>query len=183
MMTFIQTAALPLAAEGGNWLTNELGHATFWVMIALFIFLGAAAYFGVFKRAIAMLDERSAAIAKELDDARALKEEAQALLASYQRKQKEAEDEAAEIVAQAKFEAEELAKEAAANLEEQIKRRTAMAEQKIASAEAQALSDVRAVAADVAIAAAGEIISEKVKGDKAEALVAASIDELKSKLH
>lgn len=160
-----------------------LGHATTWVAVAFVIFMIGAAYLGLFKRGLGMLDEKSAAIAKELDDARALKEEAQALLASYQRKQKEAEDEAKEIVAQAKTEAEQLAKEASEKLSEQIARRTAMAEQKIASAEAQALNDVRAVAADVAIAAAAQVLTEKVKGDKADALVSKGIDDLKGKLH
>ena len=174
---------IALASEGGNWLTNELGHATFWVAVAFVLFMGAAAYFGVFKTGLNMLDEKAAAIAKELDDARELKEEAQALLASYQRKQKEAEEEAKEIVAQARTEAEQLAKEAAATLGEQIERRTAMAEQKIASAEAQALNDVRAIAADVAISAASDVIAEQVKGTKADDLIAKGIDELKGKLH
>ena len=168
---------LPLA--GGPLLQDP----TFWVAVAFVIFMGAAAYFGVFKTGIGMLDDKAAAIAKELDDARALKEEAQALLASYQRKQKEAEEEAKEIVAHAKTEAEQLAKEAAATLAEQIERRTAMAEQKIASAEAQALNDVRAVAADVAVSAASEVIAEQVKGGKSDELISQGISELKSKLH
>jgi F-type H+-transporting ATPase subunit b len=181
-LSMASAATIGLASEG-NFFVNELSHATFWVMIALFIFLGAAVYFGVFKTGLSMLDERSAAIAKEIDDARALKEEAQALLASYQRKQKEAEDEATEIVAQATKEAEQMAKEAVIKLTEQIERRTAMAEQKIASAEAQALSDVRAIAADVAIAAAGDIITEQVKGAKSEEIISKGIEELKTKLH
>lgn len=166
-------------AGGGNLLMD----ATFWVAVALFLFLGGAAYFGVFKKVLAMLDDRAAAIGKELEDARALKEEAQTLLASYQRKRKEAEDEAREIVAQATREAKNLAEEAASVLDEQIERRTAMAEQKIASAESQALNEVRGIAADVAVAAAGKVISEQVKGAKADELVAKGIDELKSKLH
>lgn len=173
---------IALASEG-NFLINELSHATFWVAVALFIFIGGAIYLGVFNRVLGMLDERTAAIAKELDDARELKEEAKTLLASYQRKHKEAEEEAREIVAQATREAENLAKEAAVALEEQIDRRTVMAEQKIASAETQALNEVRGVAADVAIAAAGEVIAEQVKGAKADALVAQGIAGLKDKLH
>lgn len=166
-----------------DFLVNEPGHATFWVMIALFIFIGGAVYLGVFKKVLGMLDERTAAIAAELDDARELKEEAKTLLASYQRKHKEAEEEAREIVSQATREAENLAREAAIALEEQIERRTVMAEQKIASAETQALNEVRGVAADVAIAAAGEVIAEQVKGAKADALVAQGIAGLKDKLH
>ena len=182
MISLITPGALALASEG-NWLINELSHATFWVGVAFVIFMGAAAYFGVFKMGLAMLDEKTAAIAKELDDARELKEEAKTLLASYQRKREEAEEEAREIVAQATREAENLAKDSAIALEEQIVRRTAMAEQKIASAEAQALSEVRGVADAVAVAAAAEVIIEQVKGAKADALISQGIDELKDKLH
>lgn len=173
---------IALASEG-NFLVSELGHATFWVGIAFILFMGAAAYFGVFKMGLGMLDERTAAIAKELDDARELKEEAKTLLASYQRKHEEAEEEAREIVAQATREAENLAKDSALALEEQIERRTVMAEQKIASAEAQALNEVRGIAADVAVAAAAEVIAEQVKGAKSDALITQGIDELKTKFH
>ncbi len=180
--SILALAAVALKGDG-NFLVNELGHATFWVMIALFLFLGGAAYFGVFKKVLAMLDDRATAIGKELEDAKALKEEAQTLLASYQRKRKEAEEEAQEIIAQATREAKNLAKEAASALDEQIERRTAMAEQKIASAETQALNEVRGIAADVAVAAAGKVIAEQVKGAKADELISKGIDELKSKLH
>lgn len=182
MISLITPGALALASEG-NWLVSELSHATFWVMIAFILFMGAAAYFGVFKTVLGMLDEKTAAISKELDDARELKEEAKTLLASYQRKHEEAEGEAREIVAQATREAESLAKDAAIALEEQIVRRTAMAEQKIASAEAQAINEVRGVAADVAVAAASEVIASQVKGAKADALISQGISELKDKLH
>lgn len=181
-MIALTSVTIALASEG-NFLLNELGHATFWVAIALVIFLGGAVYFGVVKIGLGMLDDKADAIRKELDDARALKEEAQTLLASYQRKHKEAEEEAKEIVAQATHEAEQMAREAAAALDEQIERRTVMAEQKISAAETQALNDVRAIAADVAVAAAGEVIAEQVKGAKSDALIKKSIDDLKSKLH
>lgn len=164
-------------------LVSEFGHATFWVMIALFIFLGGVIYIGAHKKVAAMLDDRAEGIRKEIEDARNLREEAQALLASYERKQAEAEKEAEEMVAQARHEAEQMAKEAEAALAEQIARRTAMAEQKIASAEVQALNEVRGVAADVAIAAATRVIADKVGGDKADALIKQSIEGLKGKLH
>lgn len=184
MIAQMIAGATTVALKGdGNFLINELSHATFWVAVAFCLFMAGAVYFGVFKKVLAMLDDKTAAIGKELDDARALKEEAQTLLASYQRKHKEAEDEAREIVAQATREAENLAKEAAAALDEQIERRTAMAEQKIASAESQALNEVRGIAADVAIAAAGKVIAEQVKGAKADELISKGIAELKSKLH
>ena len=100
----------------------------------------------------------------ELDEARRLKEEAQALLAQYQRKQREAEQEAAAIIAGAKAEAERLASEAKAKIEDFVARRTKMAETKIAQAEAQALADVRAAAADAAVAAAERVLRRHGQG-------------------
>lgn len=166
-----------------DFIVSEFSHATFWVMIALLIFIGGVVYLGVHKRVGAMLDERADGIRKEIEEARTLREEAQTLLASYERKQAEAEKEAEELFSQAKHEAEQMAKDAEAALSEQIKRRTEMAEQKIANAEVQALNEVRGIAADVAISAASKVIADKVGGDKADALIKESIDGLKGKIH
>ena len=129
------------------------------------------------------LDDRADAIKNELEDAQRLREEAQALLAEYQRKQRDAEKEAESIVEQAKAEAESLAEESKAKLAEMLERRTKLAEDKIAQAEVQALKDVRAASADLAVAAAQAIIAEQAKGDVAAGLIDGSIEELKSKLN
>jgi F-type H+-transporting ATPase subunit b len=157
--------------------------AEFWILgclVAFFLILG---YFKVHRTIAGSLDKRAADIAAELDEARRLREEAQQLLASYQRKQREAMKEAEDIVIQAKAEAEQLAKETRANMEAQVERRTKLAEDKIAQAEAQALADVRSVAADVAIGAARRIIAEKVDASADAKLIEKSIADLASKLH
>jgi F-type H+-transporting ATPase subunit b len=156
--------------------------AEFWVAVAFFLFLGVLAYFGVHKLILTSVDQRRDRIKAELDEARRLKEEAQALLAEYQRKQGEAEQEAAAIVAGAQAEADRLVVEAKAKMEEFVARRTKMAETKIAQAEAQAVADVRAAAADAAIAAAERVLTENVKGPVADKLVAKGIEDL-SKLN
>src|SRR3954447_22450846 len=156
--------------------------AEFWVAIAFALFVGVLAYYGVHKLLLRMLDERRERIRGELDEARRLKEEAQALLASYQRKKQEAEQEAQAIVAGAHAEAERLASETAARMEEFIGRRSQMAETKIAQAEAQALADVRAAAADAAVAAAGKVLAKTVKGSLADDLINKGVEYLKSKL-
>lgn len=115
----------------------------FWVLVAFLIFVGLVLYYRVPAMIGKMLDERAEAIRKELDEARRLREEAQALLADYQKKAKEAETEAKSIIDQAKTEAETLAAEARKALAENIQRRSKLAEDKIARAEAQALSEVR----------------------------------------
>ena len=156
--------------------------AEFWVAVAFVLFIGVLGYFGVHKLILSSVDQRRDKIKAELDEARRLKEEAQALLAEYQRKQHEAEEEAAGIIAGAKAEADRMVVEANTKMEEFVARRTKMAETKIAQAEAQAVSDVRAAAADAAVAAAEKVLTESVKGDVADKLVAKGIEDL-NKLH
>jgi len=160
-----------------------LAEAETWVAIAFVIFVGVLIYFGVHKLIVSALDQRAGRIRGELDEARRLKDEAAALLAEYRRKQQTAEREAAEIVAGAKAEAERLAAEAKTRMDEFVARRTKMAETKIAQAEAQALADVRAAAADAAVAAAEKILTQTVKGSVADDLLSKGIAELKSKLN
>jgi F-type H+-transporting ATPase subunit b len=157
--------------------------AEFWVAVAFVIFVGVLGYFGAHKTLVKRIDDRRDRIKAELDEARRLKDEAQALLAGYQRKQQEVEREAEAIIASAKAEAERLAAEAAAKMEEFVARRTKMAQEKIAQAEAQALADVRSAAADAAVAAAGSILARTVKDTVADSLLAEGIADLKAKLN
>ena len=154
----------------------------FWVAVAFVIF-AAFMLWKVSDKITGALDDRSVGIKKELDDAAALREEAQALLASYQRKQRDALAEADDIVAQAKVEAERLAAEAEVALEAEIKRRTDMALEKITQAEAQVVQEVRNTAIDVAIAAAGSLIKENIDTSKAASLIDDSIGDIEGKLH
>ena len=142
--------------------TADLGDPTTWVFIAVVIFLLSLLYFGIHKKIAGALDVRADAIRNELDQARRLREEAQALLASYQRKQKEAEAQAEEIVKQARSDAENMATQARKDLAERLERRAAQAEAKIANAEAQALGEVKAKAADLAMDAAENILRTKM---------------------
>ena len=154
-----------------------------WVAIAFVIFLGILARLGVPGLIAKSLDDRSARIKAELDEAQRLRKEAEAVLARYLRKQGEAEKEAEAIIVNARSEAERLAAEAKVKVEEFIARRTRMAETKIAQAEAQAVADVRSAATDAAIAAAEKILVETMRGPPAEALVAQGISDLKAKLN
>jgi len=155
----------------------------FWVLIAFVIFLGVLVRFGVPKMALSALDDRSARIKQALDEAQRLRSEAQAVLTQYQQKRAEAEKEAQAIIVSARVEAERLAGEAKGKVEEFVARRTKMAESKIAQAEAQALADVRAAAADAAVAAAEKILVQTTHGASAESLIAKGISDLKAKLN
>jgi F-type H+-transporting ATPase subunit b len=157
--------------------------AEFWVAVAFVVFVGTLIYLGVHKKMVTFIDQRRDRIKAELDEARRLKEEAQALLAQYQRKQREAEQEAAGIIAGANAEAERMMAEAKAKMEEFVARRTRAAEAKIAQAEAQALADVRAAAAEAAVSAAGKILTQLVKGEVADRLIVKGIDDVKTKLN
>jgi len=155
----------------------------FWVLLAFVIFIGVLVRFGVPKMALSALDDRSARIKQALDEAQRLRSEAQAVLTQYQQKRAEAEKEAEAIIVSARVEAERLAGEAKGKVEEFVARRTKMAESKIAQAEAQALADVRAAAADAAVAAAEKILVQTTHGAAAESLIAKGISDLKAKLN
>jgi F-type H+-transporting ATPase subunit b len=154
-----------------------------WVAIAFVILMVVFAYLGIHRTVLKALDHRSERIKAELDDARRLKEEAAKLLAEYKAKRSTAEREAEEIVASAKADAERIAAEAKTKMEDFVARRTKTAENKIALAEAQALADVRAAAADAAVTAASTILSQSAKGPIADDLLAKGIAEVRSKLN
>jgi F-type H+-transporting ATPase subunit b len=155
----------------------------FWVAVAFVILMGVFGYLGVHRTVLQTLDHRSERIKAELDDARRLKDEAAKLLAEYEARRTSAEREAEEIIASARAEAERIASEAKTKMEDFVARRTKTAESKIALAEAQALADVRAAAADAAVAAASTILSQSVKGEKADELLAKGIAEVRAKLN
>jgi F-type H+-transporting ATPase subunit b len=154
-----------------------------WVAIAFLCFLGLLAYLGAHRRILDFIDQRRDRIKSELTAAHRLREEAQALLAEFERKGREAEGEAAAIIEGAKAEAERLTAEAKAKMEDFVVRRTKMAEAKIVQAEAQALADVRSAASDAAVAAAEKILSAAAKGKIAEDLLARGIEDVKEKFN
>jgi F-type H+-transporting ATPase subunit b len=157
--------------------------ATFWALVGLVIFLGIVIYMKVPGMIAKALDERADKIRNELEEARKLREEAQALLAEYQKKRKEAEKEAAEIVEAAKREAEAITDEAKQKTDEYVARRTAMAEQKISQAESEAMDEVRNSAVDMALAAATQILGDKVTGKAATDLFKKSLAEVKTRMN
>jgi F-type H+-transporting ATPase subunit b len=157
--------------------------ATFWAFIGLVIFLGILAYVKVPAMLGAALDKRSDQIRNELEQATKLREEAQQLLAEYQRKRKEAEVEAAGLLSAAEKEAAQLREEAKVKTEEFVSRRTAMAEQKIQQAEADAINEVRASAVDLAMKAAENLIGSKVDSKVSGSLFKSSLEEFKKQLN
>jgi len=155
----------------------------FWVAVSFFLFVGGLLYLGVHKKLAAVLDARADTIAKELEAAKRLREEAEKVLADYRRKQGDAGKETQAIIDLAAKEAEILAAETRRSISEHFERRMKLAEDKIARAEADAVREVRSVAVDAAVAAAQALIAAKLTPDRAEKLVSQSIDTLKSKLN
>lgn len=156
---------------------------TFWVFLAFVLVVVILARAGVHKLIVTALDKRAQGIADELDRARALRDEAQELLAKYQRRQREAEDEAEGIIEQAKRDAQRIAADAKAKIEDQLERRAKAAEDKIARAEAQAISEVRGQAADMAVEIARRIISERMDQGAQAALLDRAIADVRAKLN
>jgi F-type H+-transporting ATPase subunit b len=154
-----------------------------WVAIAFILLVIGFAWMGVHRTVLTALDHRAERIKAELDDASRLKDEAAKVLAEYKARRASAEREAADIIASANAEAERIASEAKAKMEDFVARRTKTAESKIALAEAQAVADVRAAAADAAVQAASTILSQSVRGSLADDLLAKGIAEVRQKLN
>ncbi|MDZ7874656.1 MAG: F0F1 ATP synthase subunit B [Rhizobium sp.] len=157
--------------------------ASFFALVALVLFFVLLAYLKVPGMMGKALDERADKIRDELAEAKRLREEAQHLLAEYQRKRKEAEAEAAAIVAAAEREAAALTAEAKQKTEEFVARRNALSEQKIKQAETEAVNAVRAAAVDLAIAAAEKVLAKKSDEAVQQSLFKASVGEVKSRLN
>ena len=160
-----------------------MGSTGLWSAIAFFLFIALLLGAGVHRKVMAMLDARGQRIRQELDEARRLREEAQRILAEFERRRQEAEAEARQILDNAEAEARALAEDAKRKAEEFVARRTEMAETKIAQAEAQAIADVRSVAADAAINAAESLLKGQLQGKAATAFLDASIADVKAKLN
>ena len=155
---------------------------TFWVAVGFLILATLAVIYGR-KPILAMLDARVDAVKASLNEAANLREEAQQLLAEYQRKQRDAVKETEGMVARAKEEAERIAKEGAQNLEATLKRREELAMEKVAQAEADAVREVRALSVEIAVDATRTLIAQKLDGSGADTLVNEAISDLSQKLH
>src|SRR5215831_10481775 len=163
----------PQTAPGGE--MEFLNDPETWVAVGFVLFLGVLLWTRVPGMIGTSLDARAAAIAKELEDARKLRSEAEALLAEYQQKRNRAEDEAGAILSEAKAEAERYAAEARASIKAQIERRSRQAEEKIAQAESQAVAEIRGLAADAAVAAAEKLIAARLDDNRSADLIKRSL--------
>ncbi|MES1151904.1 MAG: F0F1 ATP synthase subunit B [Dongia sp.] len=159
-----------------------LANPHLWVNIALLVFIVVAGP-KLWKALASVLDQRSLRIKNSLDEAQKLRDEAQALLNEYQRRQKEAAKEAEGILAAAKEQAEHQTKDAMAALEASMTRREKLALEKIAQAEAAAAAEVRREAVEVATSATRKLLAQVLTDERATTLVDQSIKELDRKLH
>ena len=174
-------AATPALAATGPFFS--LGNTNFVVLLAFVVFVGILLYAKVPGRLTSLLDARAVQIRADLDEAKALREEAQTILASYERKQKDVQAQADRIVTTAKEEAMAAAADAKEDLKASITRRLAAAEDRIASAETAALRAVREQAVSVAVAAAGDLLAKQMTAEGAGAMIEASIKQVGERLH
>jgi F-type H+-transporting ATPase subunit b len=154
-----------------------------WVALGFLIVIGVFLYHRVPAFIAAALDQRAATIARDLDEARRLRDEAEAILAEYKHKAANAEKEAQSILTEARAEAERFATETRANLSAQIERRAKQAQEKIAQAETHAMAEIRALAADAAATAAEKLIAARMDEQRAASLISESLKTLSSKLN
>lgn len=154
----------------------------FWVLVSFVLFIAVVAKKG-WAVITDILDRRSATIRAEIEEARQLKEEAQALLADYRRRQRDAAQETETIIARAREQAERHRAQAQEALERTLARRREQALDKIAQAEADAIREVRSLAVDIAMSATRQVIAERLSDERANVLVDESIRQIPQKLH
>ena len=174
-------SATPAFAASGPFFS--LKNTDFVVLLAFLVFVGILVWKKVPALIGKLLDDRATGIQTELDEARALREEAQSILASYERKQREVQEQADAIVEQAKKDAEAAAAKAKDDLKASIARRLAAAQEQIDAAEAAAVREVRNTAVSVAIGAASDVIAKKMTAADANKLIDGAIADLGDKLH
>ena len=153
------------------------------VGIGFVIFVGVLLYYGVPGMITRKLDERAVRIRAELDEARALRDEAQTLLAGYERRQKEVKAQAEDIVVAARREAEKAAEAAKEDIRRSVARRMQTAGEQIAAAEQAAVRQIKDQAVTVAVAAAADVMKGRIKAEDANRLIDAAIGEVGAKLH
>lgn len=181
ILPFALSSASPAFAAGGPFFS--LWNSNFVVLLAFLVFIGILLWAKVPGKLGGMLDARANQIKAELAEARALREEARALLSSYEKKQKDVQEQSERIVAAAKDEALAAAKQAKEDLKLSIARRLAAAEEQIASAEASALRQVRERAVTVAVAAAADVLAKQSSAEAAAASIDEAIAQVEAKLH
>ena len=174
------TTAPAFAASGPFF---SLNNTNFVVLIAFVLFISLLVYLKVPGMVAGILDKRADDIKAEIDEARALRDEAQAVLAQYERKQKEVQEQADKIVINAKEEAKAAATQAKDDLKASITRRLQAAEEQISSAEASAIKEVRDTAVTVATAVASDVIAANMSSKDAGSLIDAAIKDVGAKLH
>jgi len=174
-------AATPAFAASGPFFS--LSNTNFVVMIAFLIFIGVLIYLKVPGLLGGLLDKRADAIRAELDEAKSLREEAQTVLASFERKTREVEEQSKRIVEQAQEEAKMAAAQAEEDLKVSVARRIAAAEDQIASAQAKAVKEVRDEAVTVAVSAARAVIAKQMTAAQGNSLIDDAIAAVETKLH
>ena len=178
----ISSAVAAEAAGAAHGSESLLASPEFWVAVGFLIVVGFAIR-PVGRAIVKALDDRSTQIRDRIDESIRLREEAQEMLALYERKQRDALKEAEEIITRARVDAQALSEKAAKDLDQALERRKRQAMERIAMAEAQALQEVRDMAVDVAVKAAERIITESITPDQAREMIDETIAEAGKKLH
>ncbi|MEM1272852.1 MAG: ATP F0F1 synthase subunit B [Pseudomonadota bacterium] len=177
-------AAPAYAADGeSSYGFTSLFNTDYVVLIGFLLFLAIIFWFGVPGILGKLLDDRAQQIKADLDEARSLREEAQALLADYERRALDVNEQVERIVTAAKEDAAAAAELAKSDLQASIARRLQAAEDQIANAEEKAVRQVRDRAVEVAIAAAADVLQGQTGASQANKLIDASIAEVGARLN
>jgi len=175
--------AQPALAAGGDYGFTSLFNTDYVVLIGFLLFFAILFWFNVPNLLGRMLDDRAKQIQADLDEARSLREEAQSILAEYERKARDVTEQAERIVTAAKADAAAAAEQAKEDLKLSIARRLQAAEDQITNAEEKAVRQVRDSAVEVAIDAAAQVLTAQTNANRANALIEASINQVAERLN
>lgn len=173
--------ATPAVAADGPFVS--LGNTDFIVLLSFLLFIGVLVYLKVPGLLMGLLDKRAETIRSELNEAKALREEAQTVLAGYERKQREVQEQSQRIIDHARQEAELAAEQAKEDLKASVARRMQAAEDQIGSAQAKVIREVRNEAIRVAVDAARDVIAKQMTAAQGNKLIDEAIASVDMKLH
>lgn len=170
---------MPAFFEAELW---SLANPEFWVGVGFVLFMGILWMAGAFKTVASSLDAKAATIKTDLDEAARIRAEAEAMLADIKRQSLEAEAHAKSVIEAAEEQATRMAADSKVKLAEELALRTRLAERKIEAAQAEAASQVRAAAIDLAARATEEVLTQRLAGAKSDPLIDKAIGQLAGKL-
>ena len=154
---------------------------TAWVLIAFILFFVLVGK-KLWSALTTNLDQRKKMIENELNEAKKLREEAQAELNASLKKQKEINKQVLDIINDAKSTAKQIEADALKKSDIIIKRKEEQAKQKINNAQIEAINNIKNISAELSVKSAKVYIQKELNSKIQKALYSDSKQKLKENL-